>query len=132
MPGFRDYYDKVWEWDFKPGSDKSSTRPGWRILAYVPNPHGPEPVLARPFVCWDKTQAPKKNQEKFISTALKKFLSENIQIEIEEEIFVFRADGERHIATCQLCWEVLIADDRDELDLMTDTHKPECPRHPPD
>jgi hypothetical protein len=132
MPGYPEYKDKVWEWDFKPASDRSFTRPGWRLLAYVPNPNGPEPILARPFICWDKTQAPQGNQETFISNALKKFLSENIKVEVEEDIFRYSVDGQgKNIALCQRCWDRVESADLDELELLKDAHKQECAGHPP-
>ena len=131
MKGFPDYANKVWEWDFKPTGDRSSTRPGWRVFAYIPNPAGPEPILARPFLGWDKSKAPKGNEAPFIANALKKFLSERIKIEVEEEIFRHTVQGERNIATCQLCWESFESADVEELEILKVTHKQDCPRHPP-
>jgi hypothetical protein len=132
MTGFPDYYNKVWEWDFKPTGERSSTRPGWRVLAYIPNPNGPEPILARPFIAWDKSEAPKKNQQVFIADALKKFLAETIKIGVEEEVFHHTVDGQgRHIAMCLKCWEHVEAFELDELDLLKDSHKEECVGHPP-
>jgi hypothetical protein len=133
MTGFPQYKDMVWEWDFKPTGERSSTRPGWRLLAYVPHPNGPEPILARPFVCWDKSQAPKKNQQAFIVKALKKFLFETVQIVAEEEVFRHTVNGQGlNIAICQLCWDHVEAANLDELDILKATHKQECPGHPPD
>lgn len=133
MPGFPDYYNKVWEWDFRPTGERSSTRGGWRLLAYIPDSRGAEPLLARPFICWDKAEAPKKNQEKFIAKALKKFLASRIVVEMEEEIFHHTVDGKGlNIALCQLCWERIESHDLEELEILKNTHKPECPRHPPD
>lgn len=132
MPGFPDYEGKVWEWDFKPTGEHGSTRPGWRLLAYIPNPQGPEPILARPFVCWDKSEAPRKNQQKFISGALKKFLSATVRISPEEEVFRSTVDGQgKNIAVCQICWERVESVDLDELDILKDAHKQECAGHPP-
>ena len=133
LPRFPEYSNKVWEWDFKPTGDRSYTRPGWRLLAYVPNPEGPEPILARPFVCWDKSKAPTGNQAKFIAKALKKFLSERVQITVEEDVFTRTVDRQgKHISTCQLCWEHVESLDGDELEILEVTHKDECRRHPPD
>jgi hypothetical protein len=133
MPGFPDYYNKVWEWDFRPTGERSFTRGGWRLLAYVPDPRGPEPILARPFICWDKGDAPSGNQEHFISGALKKFLSQHIRVEAEEETFQVRVDRDgTHYGTCQLCWDHVASADRDELDTLMSAHKSDCPGHPPD
>jgi hypothetical protein len=133
MTGFPEYYNKVWEWDFKPTGERSSTRPGWRLLAYVAEPDGPEPIIAIPFICWDKSEAPKKNQQKFIAKALKKFLSKTVEIVVEEDVFVHRVVGEgMNIAVCQLCWDRVESMDMDELDILKAAHKESCPGHPPD
>lgn len=132
MTGFPEYHDKVWEWDFKPTGDRSHTRPGWRLLAYIPDPKGPEPILARPFICWDKSEAPKKNPQVFIAKALKKFLSERITVHVEEDTFTYRVDGGTHIAICQLCWDNEQSTDLEELEVLKGIHKQNCPRHPPD
>src|SRR5208283_1119731 len=132
MMGFPEYHNKVWEWDFKPTGDRSHTRPGWRLLAFVPQPNGPEPILARPFVCWDKGQAPKKNQQKFIADVLKKFLSERVQIRAEEETFIDRVDGQgRNISVCQVCWDRVESFTFEELEILKAAHKQECAGHPP-
>ena len=113
--------------------ERSYTRPGWRLFAFVPNPDGPEPTLARPFVCWDKSQAPRKNQEAFIAKALKKFLSQHIVVEQEEEIFHHTVDGQgKNIALCQRCWDRVESFDLEELEILKDTHKQDCPGHPPE
>lgn len=133
MTGFPEYVNKVWEWDFKPTGERSYTRPGWRLMAYVPNPNGPEPILARPFICWDKSEAPKKNQQVFIAKALKKFLSKTVEIKAEEDIFNYVVNTEGvNIAVCQLCWDHLESPDLDALDVLTATHKQGCPGHPSD
>ncbi len=133
MPGFPDYQNKVWEWDFRPTGERSSTRGGWRLLAYVPDARGPEPILARPFICWDKGDAPSGNQESFIANALKKFLSENVRVEAEEETFQVKVDGNAtHHGMCLLCWEHIASDDREELDILIAVHKADCPGHPPE
>ncbi len=131
LKGFPDYANKVWEWDFKPTGDRSATRPGWSVFAYVPTPRGPEPILARPFLCWDKSQAPRGNEVPTIVAALKKFLSEHVRIEVEEETFRHTVDGPRNIATCQLCWESFESADLEQLEILKATHKLDCPGHPP-
>lgn len=129
--GYADYANQVWEWDFKPTGDRSATRPGWRVFAFVPHPEGPEPILARPFLCWDKSKAPKGNEIPVIVNALKKFLSQRVQVKVEEETFRQTIDGDLHIASCLLCYETLKANSADELDILKDTHTPECPKKPP-
>ncbi len=133
MTGFPEFHNKVWEWDFKPTGDRSYGRPGWRLLAYVPNPQGPEPILARPFICWDKSQAPRKNQQVFIANALKKFLTATIAICAEEDTFRYHVDGRGvNVAVCQLCWDNEQSADLEELEVLKATHKQNCPGHPPD
>jgi hypothetical protein len=125
MPGFPDFQNKVWKWDFAPGGDTSSTRKGWRLLAFVPEPNGPEPILARAFLCHDKDEGPKKNHAKFIAKALKKYLAE-IDKRIEATPERFRRqdlpDG-TIISLCYECGEALFSPDHAEADLLESTHE---------
>ena len=87
MPGFPDYHNKIWKWDFAPAGQTSSTRAGWRLLAYVPVPSGDEPIEAIAFVCWDKEHEPSGNPAKFIAKKLKEFLAETIAVQAVESKF---------------------------------------------
>jgi hypothetical protein len=123
MKKFPAYQNKIWKWDFAPTGDRSSTRKGWRLFAYVSNPHGPEPILARAFVCYDKNQEPKGNPTKFLADVLKKFLAEAIKIEKTEIRFrrQIHPDG-RVISICYECCELIFSSDDNEADFAEDTH----------
>jgi hypothetical protein len=45
------------KWDFEPSGNKSYTRKGWRLYAYVPDPNASEPILAQAFLAYDKNAA---------------------------------------------------------------------------
>jgi hypothetical protein len=84
-------------------------------------------------ICWDKAQAPKGNQATFIAKALKKFLSETVEVAAEEETFHHTVDGQgKNIALCQLCWDRVESADLEELDVLKATHKQNCLGHPPE
>lgn len=118
MPGFSDFQNKVWKWDFAPSGDTSSTRKGWRLLAFVPEPNGSEPIIARGFLCYDKDRGPKKNHEKFVAEALKKYLVE-VERRIEATPERFRrqdlANG-KVVSLCLECGEPLSSDNHAEAD----------------
>jgi hypothetical protein len=124
MKKFPAYQNKIWKWDFAPSGDRSSTRKGWRLFAYVPNPQAREPILARAFVCWDKSEEPKGNPAKFLAGVLKKFLAETIEIQKTEDRFRRQThpDG-RIISLCHECCEVVFSIDDSEADLAEDTHE---------
>ncbi len=126
MPGFPQYYDKVWKWDFAPAGDRSATRKGWRLLAYVENPKGPEPVLARAFLCYDKDRDPGRNPEKFIAKCLKEFFSHAIKIETTPDRFRRQTvlDGQI-VSLCYECCETIFSADNDAADIAESAH--ECP-----
>lgn len=118
MPGFPDFQNKVWKWDFAPSGDTSSTRKGWRLLAFVPEPNGSEPIIARAFLCYDKDRGPKKNHEKFVAKTLKKYLVE-VERRIEATPERFRRqdlkDG-KVVSMCYECGETLFSDDHGQAD----------------
>ena len=39
MRTFTQYQKKIWEWDFAPAGDRTRTRKGWRLFAYVADPN---------------------------------------------------------------------------------------------
>jgi len=126
MKKFPVYQNKIWKWDFAPTGDRSSTRKGWRLLAYVANPQGPEPILAKAFLCYDKNQEPTGNPTKFLAETLKKFLSEVTKVETTEVRFrrQVHPDG-RVISICYECCELIFSSDDNDADLAEDTHV--CP-----
>jgi hypothetical protein len=133
MKRFPEFHNKVWRWDFAPEGDHASTRLGWRVFAYVPQFPGPEPILARAFVCWDKDSEPKNNYIPFLAKVLKKFLVERIEIVTEESAFYDRVDGDGVMhSLCELCCERLSSADHEEIEMMKDVHRQNCLGHPPD
>ena len=132
MKRFPQYTNKVWRWDFAPAGDHASTRLGWRLFAYVPDYNGPEPIIARAFICWDKKEEPKNNYIPFLAKILKDFLAERIEITTEENIFIDRMDGEgvTH-SLCERCYYRMESSDQAELEIFKATHKQDCPGHPP-
>ncbi len=127
MKGYADYQNKIWKWDFAPKGSHSATRKGWRVYAYVPDPLAPEPILAIPFFFYPKDEDPGGNRTKHVADALKKFLSEQITVRVEEERFKrqFHGDG-RTISLCLTCFEtVAMSMDIEEVELLEGTHQ--CP-----
>lgn len=126
MQHFPEYQNKIWKWDFAPGGDKSSTRKGWRLFAYVPDARAPEPILARAFLCYDKDQAPKGDHAKFLAGMLKKFLSRVINVEATADRFRRQTNSDgRIISLCYECCDVMFSADEDEATLAEGAH--ECP-----
>jgi hypothetical protein len=107
MGGYPAYQNKVWKWDFAPGSVHTSTRPVWRLFAYVQDSTS-EPILAIPFLVHPRSQMPGGNPADYVAEALKKFLTENIEIKAEEDRFKHQtmADGSVR-SMCYTCWETV-------------------------
>jgi hypothetical protein len=125
MPGYPQYQNKIWKWDFAPEGDSSSTRKGWRLFAYVEHPDGPEPISAVPFLVYEKP-GPKGNPAKHAADALKAFLRITVRHKVEEAKCRRQYDGDNIILLCNTCFEVLIVSaDVQEVDIIEDTH--ECP-----
>ena len=127
MPKFPQYQNKIWKWDFRPEGERSSTRKGWRLYAYVPDPRAPDPIPATAFLCYDKDDTPSGNHVKYLAGILKKFLSEKVQVEEEEERFKRQIDSEGAIISlCLNCWvTVAMSAEIDDIDIAEHTH--ECP-----
>jgi len=124
MKGFPQYKDRIWEWDFKPTGDRSATRPGWRVFAFIPDPTGHQPILARPFLCWDKNEAPRGNEVPFIVEALKKFLGQRVEIAAVEERFRRQLiENDTAISLCLTCYQTVGIATIAELDVLEDAHQ---------
>ena len=125
MPKFPIYQNKIWKWDFAPEGDRSGTRKGWRLYAYVPDPKAQEPVPATAFLCYDKSDAPSGDHTKFVATAIKKFLAETIEVKVVERPFRRQVNGEGEIISlCENCCElVLISADEADIELAENTHQ---------
>lgn len=127
MKGFPDYQNKVWKWDFAPSGESSSTRKGWRLFAFVPDPNAPEPILARAFLCYDKDQEPKENPAKYLAKSLRKFLCRVIKVQVVPDRFRRQINGDgRIISLCYECFEVIFSGSEEEADSVESTH--ECPQ----
>lgn len=108
MPHFPDYQNKIWKWDFRPEGERASTRKGWRLYAWVPDPDASEPVQAIAFVCYDKDETPKGDHPSFLAKALKKFLVENRTPGEEERFRRQITDEGKIVSLCLGCCEVVI------------------------
>jgi hypothetical protein len=127
MPRFPQYQNKIWKWDFRPQGERSSTRKGWRLYAYVPDPKAQEPILAIAFLCYDKSDTPKGDHVKYLAGVLKKFLAEVIRVENEDERFKRQTDSDGTIISlCLNCWlTVAMSAEIADIETAEDTH--ECP-----
>jgi hypothetical protein len=129
MQGYPQYEKKVWKWDFEPAGQRSYTRKGWRLFAYVPDPSCAEPIPAIAFLCYDKTNDPGGNPAFFIAGALKEFLSETVKIEPKPERFHRQTLAERrYISTCYECFEQFISSSKEEADLRESGHECNPPK----
>lgn len=123
MPKFPQHQNHIWKWDFAPEGDRSATRKGWRLMAYVHDPDAFEPINAVAFLVYDKgVQAvvPPKD----LSKILKDFLSETVDIQDEEDKFRRQIDGDGQIISlCLGCGESERSIDETGIDLFEDTHQ---------
>jgi hypothetical protein len=125
MKGFPAYQNKIWKWDFAPTGDRSATRKGWRLFAYVPDPDAPEPIPAKAFFIYDKSEVlENKNYPKFLAARLREFLSVTIPKEISEDRFRHQTDQEgRIISLCCDCFETIaISTNQLEIDSLEANH----------
>lgn len=127
MPKYPQYQNKIWKWDFAPEGDRSRTRKGWRLYAYVPDPHAPEPIPATAFLCYDKKYPPSGDHTKFVAQEIKKFLAEIVEVQATERPFRRQVNGDGEtVSLCLECCElIIISADLAEVELMEDTHQ--CP-----
>jgi hypothetical protein len=125
MPKYPLYQNRIWKWDFAPEGDRSYTRKGWRLYAYVPDPKAPEPIPAVAFLCYDKTEAPSGDHTKFVATAIKKFLEATIVVKVVAKPFRRQINGDGEIISlCEECCElVLISADEAEIEIAEGAHR---------
>lgn len=130
MPGYPQYEKKIWKWDFEPSGNKSYTRKGWRIYAYVADPDGPEPVVAQAFLAYDKNDDPGGNPAEFLAKALKSFFSATIAVQAAPDKFRRMAAENGQIASmCNDCGETYISPDQVEADIAEAGHAELCTLH---
>ncbi len=86
MSRFPEFQNKIWKWDFAPSGDKNRT-PRLALITHVPEPTGPEPILARAFICYDEDQDQKGESANFVAEVLKECLSHTIRIVATPERF---------------------------------------------
>jgi hypothetical protein len=125
MPKYPLYQNKIWKWDFAPEGDRSATRKGWRLYAYIHDHKAPEPIPAIAFLCYDKTDTPSGDHTKFLVKAIQKSLTATIEIKVVENPFrrQVNEDGET-ISLCEKCCElILISADEADVDLAERTHE---------
>ena len=126
MPGYPNYQNRIWKWDFKPDSSShSSTRKGWRLFAFVPDLLAPDPIPATAFFCYDKQDEPSGNPAKWIASVLKRFLTESAtQPAGEEERFrrQLQPDGCTR-SLCLTCFDsVCVSADLNECSFAEQLH----------
>jgi len=124
MPGYPQYEKKVWKWDFQPSGNKSYTRKGWRLYAYVAEPNGPEPILARAFLAYDKSDAPTGNPAQYVADALKAFLIPLVAVRATPDRFRRQtlADG-KIVSLCYECCEAIFSANGEEADDVEASHQ---------
>ncbi len=124
MQRFPQYQDRVWKWDFAPEGATSSTRPGWRLYAYLPDPGAKEPIPAEAFWCYAK--ADKENATpKEIAKKLKQHLAVTIDRHVIEDRFRRVPTETGFASTCYTCFDTIFTADNAEADVMEGTH--DCP-----
>lgn len=124
MKKYLAYQNRIWKWDFAPHGDASSTRKGWRLYAYVPDPKAPEPIPAVAFLCYDKSETPTGDHVKYLAGVLKEFLGQTIREEVRDERFRRQTDVDgKIISVCLTCFEAIFSEDYDEAEIAESTHE---------
>jgi hypothetical protein len=103
MPKFPDYQNKIWKWDFAPEGDRSGTRKGWRLYAYVADPNAAEPIPAIAFLCYDKKNSPTGDPVRYLVGVIRQFLVETIKVTPVEDRFRRQTDADGTIIS--LCYD---------------------------
>lgn len=123
MPGYPQYENKIWKWDFEPSGNKSYTRKGWRLYAYVADPNGPEPILAQAFLAYDRADAPSGNPAEYVAEALKAFLIPLVAVRTTPDRFRRQslANG-KIVSLCYECCETIFSQNEEEADGQEAAH----------
>lgn len=130
MPGYPKYKNRIWKWDCRPDiMDRSATRKGWRLFAYVPDSKAPEPIPAKAFFILDKTEDRGGNYTKMIVESLRDFLAEESSLSMAagaaEDRFRRQTQPDGNIRSlCLTCWEsVAVTTDSAERDAAEAIHQ---------
>jgi hypothetical protein len=124
LPGFPEFQNKVWKWVWAPKGDRSATKKGWRLYAYVPDAAAAEPIPATAFYGYDKTDDP-GNYPKVLAKKLRAFLAGPAEelVKVEEK-FIRRIHNEVIISLCGECFEkVSESTDLFEVEALETTHQ---------
>jgi hypothetical protein len=124
MPGYPEIQNKIWKWDFAPENTTGSTRKGWRLFARVEFPSDPaEPVIAVPFLCFDRSDAPTGNPAMYIAKALKKYATHVVVEKRSEEEFKHQLDSGKTRSLCLKCFAtVIVSEDVDQIAQAESSH----------
>jgi hypothetical protein len=115
MPGYPDFQNKIWKWDFAPENTSGATRKGWRLFAKVEFPaDAVEPVVAVPFLLFDRSEAPTGNPAVYISEALKKYSMHVVVEKGIEEKFRHQFESGKTRSLCLTCFATVILSDNAE------------------
>lgn len=129
MPGFPQYQNRVWKWDFKPGAiDQSGTRKGWRLYALAASSKpGAHPTPADAFFCYDKDDQPKGDSAKWLAEQLRNFLREDaVPVLPPEELFRHFVQSGQMVSVCLNCYvTVFVSESEAEIDMAQKSHQ--CP-----
>lgn len=124
MPRFPEFQNKVWKWDFRPIGERASTRKGWRLYAWVPEPKAPEPILAIAFLCYDKDETPTGDHPSYLAAELKRILGGMRGPEAEEPLFREHINEVgQTVCVCNQCYAlVIISDDTEGIEKAKTAH----------
>jgi hypothetical protein len=126
MPGWKQFQNRIWKWDFRPDGERSSTRKGWRVYAWVPDASAPEPIPAFAFLCYDKDETPRGDHTKFLAGELKKFLADLRSPEIDEPRFRHQVNGAGDtVSICTDCYGLVIIS-QDEIAIAEAENSHQC------
>lgn len=127
MPGYPQYEKKVWKWDFEPSGNKSYTRKGWRLFAYVSDPNDSEPIVAQAFLAYDKSDQPTGNPAKYLAHTLKEFLASTGKVEAKTDKFR-RMPGPngQTVSMCNDCFETIFSPNEAETEIAEARHEGIC------
>jgi hypothetical protein len=112
MPGYPDYQNKIWKWDFAPKNTSGATRKGWRLFAKIELPADPAKlVIAVPFLVFDRSEAPTGNPAKYVSEALKKYAEHVFSKDEPDAKFRHQVASGKILSLCLHCFATVLHSD---------------------